>query len=239
MRLNRFFGDFDFSKEIIKISDKEIFNQLKNVLRMKVGDRVVLCDGNLNEAISQIVGLNKNFIEFKVIKIEKNKNESKIYTILYCSILKKENFEIVVQKVTEIGIKEIIPIICANTVKLNLKEKRLRKIIKEAAEQSGRGLLPILNKPLFFDEAINKAKQNNLNIFFDINGLSFDQILNNNQVSKIGIWIGPEGGWTNSEIKLAKENDFKIISLGKLTLRAETAAILGSYFITYLLKENF
>ena len=89
---------------------------------------------------------------------------------------KKENFELVVQKAVEIGVKEIIPIITKRTVKLNLKYDRLEKIIKEAAEQSGRGILPILRKAMDFKKAIEEAEQNNINLFFDISGKKFQKI---------------------------------------------------------------
>lgn len=230
MRINRFFGDFDFSKKVIKISDRDIYNQIKNVLRMEIGERIILCDGKLNEALSEIVNLGRSFIELKILDINKNENEFGVYGILYCSMLKKENFELVIQKATEIGIKEIVPIITKRTVKLNLNEKRLNKIIKEAAEQSGRGILPILNKPMHFQDALNKAGGDDLNLFFDPSGKSFAQMSNVKcQLSNVGIWIGPEGGWDEEEIKMAKDKGFKIVSLGKLTFRAETAAIVGSF----------
>lgn len=237
MRINRFFGNFDFSKKIIKIFDKKIFNQIKNVLRMNVGNKVILSDGKLNEAISRIKNINKDFIEFEVESIYKNQNESKIHSILYCSILKKENFEFVVQKATEVGVKEIIPLICKNTIKLNLKEDRLNKIIKEAVEQSGRGILPILHSPIKFENAVEQSSENDSNLFFDPNGAPFSQMSKvKRQMLNVGIWIGPEGGWNNKEIEIAKENDFKIVSLGNLTLRAETAAIIASYLISNLDK---
>lgn len=237
-RINRFFGNFDFSKKNLKISDKDLYHQLKNVLRMKIGEKIILLDGKLKEVLAEIRNLNKDFIEFKIIKIKENRNESGIYGILYCSILKKDNFEFVAQKATEIGIKEIIPLICKNTVKLNLKERRIRKIIKEAGEQSERGILPILHSPIKFEDAINKSSENDFNLFFDPSGMTFSQMPKVNQMLNVGIWIGPEGGWSKEEIDLAKEKKFKILSLGKLLLKAETAAIVASYLICNLLDKK-
>ena len=138
------------------------------------------------------------------------------------------------QKAVEAGIKEIVPVISKRAVKLNLNLKRLNKIIREAAEQSERGIMPILNKPLELSKAIKESQSNNLNLFFDRNGSEFSEVLGiikKDDLKKIGIWIGPEGGWGEEEVKIAKENNFKIVSLGKLTLRAETAAIIASYLI--------
>mgnify|MGYP001558469195 FL=1 len=248
MAIQRFFGNFDFSeKEIgkkIEISDKNIIHQIKNVLRLKIGDEIVLCDGKSNEAVSKIIDSpivrfaedsakrsgNKDSLSLDIVKVFKNNNESEKDIILYCSILKKENFELVVQKAVEIGVKEIIPIITKRTVKLNLKYDRLEKIIKEAAEQSGRGILPILRKAMDFKKAIEEAEQNNINLFFDISGkkISENQLKLNQE--KIGLFIGPEGGWDAEELEFAKYNNkFEILSFGKLTFRAETAAIIVSY----------
>ncbi|MEK7069974.1 MAG: RsmE family RNA methyltransferase, partial [Patescibacteria group bacterium] len=166
MRLNRFLGKFDLSKKELSINDKDFINQAKNVLRLGVGDKIILCDGESNEAITEIINLNKESAELKISETYKNQNEPEKYIALYCPILKKENFEWAVQKAVEIGVKEITPIITARTVKLGLNYERLNKIIKEAVEQSGRGVLPKLNEAIIFDEALKLAKENDLNLFF-------------------------------------------------------------------------
>ena len=237
MAIQRFFGNFDFFKEEInkkiEISDKNIIHQIKNVLRLKIGDEIVLCDGKLNEAKSKIADFGKNNLKLEMIDIIRNNNEPEKDVILYCAILKKENFELVVQKAVEIGVKKIIPIITKRTVKLNLKYDRLEKIIKEAAEQSGRGILPVLHKAIDFKKAVEVAEQNNINLFFDISGKKITENQLKLNQEKIGLFIGPEGGWETGELEFAKENNFKILNLGKLTLRAETAAIIASYISLY------
>ena len=90
--------------------------------------------------------------------------------------------------------------------------------------------LPVLHDVLNMEEAIKNAAQNKINLIFDKSGDDFKK-LNNGLFNDIGIFIGPEGGWSEDERKLFKENHFKIINLGKLTLRAETAAIVASYLI--------
>ena len=236
MRLNRFIGNFDLSKKEVSVNDADFINQAKNVLRLKYGDKLILCDGNLNEAVAEIVNLNKEFVELKILETYKNQNEpaspadgTERNIILYCSVLKKENFEWAVQKAVEVGVKEITPIITARTVKLGLNKERLEKIIKEAAEQSGRGILPRLNEAMDFDRAVDLAKNNNdLNLFFNIGGKNVQHSMSN--ISKIGIFVGPEGGWDEEEIKKAQSsNGFTIVGLGKTILRAETAAVIASY----------
>jgi len=233
MRLNRFIGNFDLSKKELSITDTGFINQAKNVLRLKASDKIILCDGNLNEALAEIINLNKEFAELKILESYKNQNESDNYVVLYCPILKKENFEWAVQKAVEVGVKEITPIITARTVKLGLNRERLEKIIKEAAEQSGRGILPRLNEAIDFDEAIKSSKENGLNLFFQAGYLDIvhkwaDRL--KYRQCKIGVFVGPEGGWTEEEIKKAQSsNGFTIVGLGKTILRAETAAVIASY----------
>ena len=234
MKIHRFVGNFNFSSNKLVISEPEIFNQLRNVLRVKIGDSLILADGESNEALVKILKLTKNSVELEIVKISKNESEPDVCGILYCSILKRENFELVIQKATEIGIKKIYPLITQRTIKFGLKEQRLKKIIKEAAEQSGRGIIPVLNKTIDFEEAIKIGGKNDLNLFFDISGdkLKFEstqKAKGNNR----GIFIGPEGGWSEEEIKIAKKAGFQIIGLSKLTFRAETAAIVASYLATH------
>ncbi len=234
MKTHRFFADFQLDKKQIRLTDKELLNQFKNVLRLKTGDKIMLADGRLNEAEAQIKSISKDFVEIEIIKISKNENEPAVHVILHVSILKKENFEWVVQKATEIGIKEIAPIVSKRTVKLSLRQDRLEKIIKEAAEQSGRGIVPVLREPLGFKKALEYAKQNDDNLFFDSSGVIIhDSKFMIHDSRRIGAWIGPEGGWDEEELRLAKENGFKIVSLGKLTLRAETAAVIASYLVLH------
>jgi len=245
MKLHRFLGNFDLSGESARLLDEELLNQLRNVLRLKAGDEIILNDGRLNEAIARISVLEKDFADVQILRAAANQTEPEREVVLYCAILKKENFELVVQKATEIGIKEICPIITKRTVKLDLNYERLEKIIKESVEQCGRGYLPVLRRAVKFEEAILEAKNNDANIIFcapvdplimptaqEQNG-SFSPIrsLSDKLRSKkrAGIFIGPEGGWDENEIILAKENGFESASLGRLTLRAETAAIAASY----------
>lgn len=233
MRLNRFFVGENLKLGKVRIQDSELANQIRSVLRLKIGELVILCDGHLGEAESRIVEYSRDFVEFNIMNIERNESEYPRNVILYCAILKRENFELVVQKAVELGIKEIVPILTKRTVKLNLRYDRFEKIIKEAAEQSGRGLLPQIHEIMNLEEAFQQARGNEMNILFDISGNpirdSIRQLANYNST---GLFIGPEGGWDSSEIQMAKESKFQIFNLGKLTLRAETAAIVACALIT-------
>lgn len=232
MRLHRFIGNFRLKSGDLKIEDKKLLNQLRSVLKLRIGEKMILGDGNINEGMAEIKEFGKDYIKVEVREISTNKNEPLRQVALYCAILKWENFELVVQKATEIGVGEIIPIVTGRTVKLNIRPDRLRKIIKEAAEQSGRGVVPTLRELLNFESAVENAKENGLNLFFDQSGQNDRHRKTGSQpdaVKKIGVFIGPEGGWTVKEVEMAKTVGFEVVSLGSTILRAETAAIVGSY----------
>ena len=233
MRVHRFIINKDLKKEQLVLDDKELFNQVRNVLRLDIGSKVAVADGRGGEGLAQITSLRKGSVELQIQEVFKNDKEQARHIILYCSVLKKENFELVVQKATEVGVKEIFPIITERTIKFNIKMDRLQKIVKEAAEQSGRAIVPKLYEPIRFADAVSHAKQNETNWFFDSSGLPVKKETASPK-NRLGIFIGPEGGWTEEELKSAKDSKFKTVSLGKLTLRAETAAIVASYIAANL-----
>lgn len=233
---DRFFVGFEIKKGIFEINEKKFIHQLKKVLRKKIGEKVILLDGSGREGIGEIKNFEKNKMVVEILEIKENEREPKIFVSLFCSILKKANFEFVVQKATEIGVKEIFPIICKNTVKLGLKMERLKKIAKEAAEQSKRGVLPTISKPIDYLKAIERARNSELKILFDSSGRDFFKIFK--KAKKISIFVGPEGGWSKEEIELAKSKNFEIVNLGKLNLRAETAATVGSFLAANLIQNE-
>lgn len=232
MKVHRFIGDFDLSKKKITSEDRNIINQLKNVLRLKAGDAIVLGDGKGNEADTNITTLHNSLVEFSVGAVRAIENEPPVDGILYCAVLKNENFETVVQKATEIGVKRIQPIITERTVKTNLRMDRLQKIAREAAEQSGRAVLPVISEPISFTEAAKEAINNDGNFFFDPT-VRREHPHDVRIVDTAGIFIGPEGGWTDKERDIAEHYRFHFMSLGKLVLRGETAAIIATYLALY------
>jgi len=229
MKLHRFIGLFDLSSNSITITNRELVNRLKNVLRFNVGDRFMVCDGNCAEAEVTITMIDQKSCLVKIEKAYQNNNEPKNDVRLFCSILKRANFELVVQKATEVGVAEITPIIGERTVKTNLNIKRLQTIAHEAAEQSGRGVVPVIHEPQLLKMAIANSPMNqSLNIMFDPRGDPMDLSISASD-RRISAYVGPEGGWSPEELRLARSHNFQIASLGSLILRGETAAIIASY----------
>lgn len=205
--------------------DTDLLFQIRNVLRLKKGDVIVLCNGKNQEAECVLVDFFEKKIFCSVRKIHELEIIKRSVT-LYCSLIKRELFDLVAQKTTEIGIKKIVPIICRRTVKQAFKKERIQKIMKEASEQSGRGEVPELGDSMMFRAAFQEATVRNEKIFlFDSSGTHLNQ-KSFGKYTHTALFIGPEGGWEKEELDQGGRDT---LSLGPLTLRVETAAIIASY----------
>lgn len=236
MKLHRFIGGYDVFAPELDITDAEAVHQINNVLRCKEGQKIILCDGKGREAEASILSLDKKQIYVSLERVTDLQNEPEREIILYCSIIKKDNFDLVVQKATEVGVRQIIPLVSKRTIKQDVKIDRLRQIAKEAAEQSGRGVMPIIHEPMKWSTAIDHAKDNLVNLFFHT--MEKGDGIPQGFKKKIGVWIGPEGGWDIEEVEEAKKANFLLAELGPLTLRAETAAIIASYLCVHGIVKN-
>ena len=257
MKIHRFIGNFDLSKKDIEITNPENIKQVKDVLRLKKGEKLILSDGKGADAEMTLDLISKNKITGTLEKID-NSTSAESYGVtrkvnLYLAILKKENFELAVQKTVEIGVHRIIPIITERTIKTGLNFARLEKIMIEASEQSGRSVIPILSPIMNFKDALvdgassqparnasgipaSNASRSDAGwadaggdkIIFHPTGASYTPSANKDAES-ISIFIGPEGGFTDKEIKEAQESGYTVASLGHLVLRGETAAMIATY----------
>ena len=234
MRQNRFLGDFDLDTGRVTLRDRDIVHQIVRVLRLKTGERIVLGDGAGYDAEGAITSFGKNEIEVVLEKKRKNECEPSRRVILYVAVLKRENFEYAAMKATEAGVAEIRPLVTARTVKTGLNLERLRKIVKEAAEQSGRGVIPGVSEPRPFAEAVQDAKKHSASLFFSTEAGTKDISVEPCAAdATVGVFIGPEGGWTREEEEEASRAGFVLSSLGSLTLRAETAALVSVYLAVH------
>lgn len=235
MRLHRFYTtekieaktsfDTDVRPREIEITDERIVHQVRNVFRLGVGDKVILFNGEGVDFESEITDVSKSNLKVKILNSRKVYVPEKKIT-LFISIIKKENFELVCEKVTELGATSIVPVITERTLQKNLNRERIEKILVEASEQCGRGDVPVFGEETKLEKILNEE-----NIFVcDMGGESFGSL---KLIAKSQqLLIGPEGGWTEEERKMFKEKNLKIVSLGKTVLRAETAAIVGVAFLT-------
>jgi 16S rRNA (uracil1498-N3)-methyltransferase len=234
MKTHRFIGDFELKAGPLTINDQELVHQIRDVLHLLPGEKIDLCDGEQTEALSEIRSVAGDAISVEIISVKRNSKEPALHIALYCAILKSDHFELVAQKTVETGVYEIIPVLTESTVNEGIRYDRVQRIIKEAAEQSGRGIVPKLSKAIDFKAALHQAKQNHeAQLFFDGHGMAIEDVRAKFKKS-VAVFIGPEGGWDTKEIELAKESGFTLVSIGALTLRAETAAIIATYLVTRL-----
>lgn len=232
MRLHRFILDIDLGAERLDIADREATNQIRNVLRLEAGDRFIVCDGKGKEATVQIVSAD-GVVVADVLDRREVASENAARVILYCAVLKRENFELVVQKATECGAAAIVPVISTRTVKLGIKRDRLEKIAREAAEQSGRGVVPAIEDPMSLKNAITHAKDNATNVLFEPGAPPFvPTSYTLHATPSLGLFIGPEGGWDDAEVEQLRAAGYHVAGLGPRVLRAETAAIVTSFIAT-------
>jgi len=236
MKLHRFIGQFDLTKKEVQIKDQSFLHQMTRVLRFQKGDTLILGDGNGRETIGQIKKISSSEVVVLLQEVPSKKKELVSKISLYLSLLKKENFEWVAQKATEIGIAELIPISTTRVVKQNISEDRVRKIIKEAAEQSGRKVIPELLPTISLGEACVRSRDSGARWFLDQEGKSINQT--SQTFTSVSIFIGPEGGWTEKEKEEAKKASLASVAISPFTLRAETAAITASYLATLLAQKR-
>jgi 16S rRNA (uracil1498-N3)-methyltransferase len=246
MRLHRFYINQKIGEMgEITLTDSELIHQLVNVFRFKAGDKVILFDGSGFEYEAEITTISKKEIKLNpLVKIQgKDTLNKKNNVSLYLSLIKKSNFELAVEKCTEIGVTEIHPIISERSEKKDLNLERLNKIVKEASEQSGRVTLPKVFEITDLEKAVSQAIGDNktcivFHTVTDSTATEHNRPGHQNDhpaLTKAGIdgrhqvatFVGPEGGWTEKEMNLFKQNNFQILSLGQNILRAETAAIVA------------
>lgn len=222
MRLHRFFVEQKIGTDHVVIADEALIHQWRNVFRMKAGERVVLFDNSGFEFEAEIKRLEKKEAELAIVEQRTGASEPRREATLYMSLIKKDNFEWVVEKATELGVKKIVPVLASRSEKKNINMERLQKIIQEASEQSGRTLLTELGEVVSFSHALMEVSGTVFMFHLEGNPLVPEEGETNIPVS---LFVGPEGGFTEEEIAEAEGKGAQIRSLGGNVLRAETAAI--------------
>ncbi|MDO8579336.1 MAG: RsmE family RNA methyltransferase [bacterium] len=230
MRLHRFFTTLPIEEgETNSIPDPSIIHQMTRVLRLQTGDEVMFFDGSGNEYQSEIVLLDKNIMKFRVLKTIKIKRYSSLKLSLAFSLIKKDNVEWIIQKCTELGVSEFIPLVSERSEKKGFNLERAQKICIEACEQSGRGDIPKIREPQTLAEFLEAEKRKIIVFHTGGNNFERESLLkspnSNSKLPELVVCIGPEGGWSEREISLFKEKGASIVSLNTPILRAETAAV--------------
>jgi 16S rRNA (uracil1498-N3)-methyltransferase len=263
MRIFVYPEDIKKEKKIRLSADKSHY--LISVLRCKKGDVITIIDGKGKAYKAEVVEIAKKHVFINILSETPLDTESPLNLVLCQGVLKGEKMDMVIQKATELGIKGIIPLITERCiVKETRKVKRWQKIAEEAAEQCGRAVIPTVHEPVEYRNALCVMSDEykkfllthcdlpitdyGLNgfIFWEEGGISLKDAIKKllspptlqHSITPIFLLIGPEGGFTSEEVKLAEKHGLIRTTLGKRILRAETAAIVSVALIQFLLESR-
>ena len=242
-----FINSSQVGKDLLTIVGDDV-NHMKNVLRMRSGEAFTAADENGIFYRCEVEELDKQQVTAKILWKEEGSSElsSKIY--LFQGLPKSDKMELIIQKAVELGAYQIVPVATRRAiVKLDAKKeasklKRWQAIAEGAAKQSGRMLIPEISEVKTYKEALQMAKQLDVNVipYECAKGMAgtreiFQSI---KPGMSVGIFIGPEGGFEQSEVEMAKELGISPVTLGKRILRTETAGLTTLSILMYLLEES-
>lgn len=223
------------------------YNHVKNVLRMQVGDTLLVSDGKCNN-LCEIVSYENDSVVVKIIEENYCDSSLPIEIYLFQGLPKSDKMELIIQKAVELGVTGIIPVEMSRCVvkldknKKNIKTARWQAISESAAKQCKRAFIPQVLDVLTFSEALKMSSEFDLLIvpYEDKNGMNStkDALLKIKSGMKVGIMIGPEGGFSPEEIEMINNMGGLTVSLGKRILRTETAAIASLSMLMLYAEMN-
>jgi len=214
--------------------DEETSRYIISVLRMKPGEKINLADGKGSLVIAEIINNHKKHCTVEVAEIIRQEPKNKTISI-GISLLKNSNrFEWFLEKATEIGVSEIIPLICERTEKEKFRYDRMNAICISAMLQSQQCWLPVLHEPKIFNKQTIKQfnHQTKLIAYCGIGDKQTISQIPNSQIENCIILVGPEGDFTKEEVDLAIQHHFIAVALGETRLRTETAGVVVATLLT-------
>jgi len=245
--MHRFFiPDENFKTDSIFLP-AETSDQIRKVLRLKDGETICLLDNRGNASEAEIEYVDGKSICAHVKRSYPVLNEPTCRITLFLSLTQREKFEWMLQKCTEAGTSVFIPIFSERSLVRNAenviqKYPRWQKIVQEAAEQSERGIIPVLCPPMKFPDAIRTGSSDPVRLFFweEEQNQTLQQALQpaKSGLSSASIIIGPEGGFSSQEADLAISEGWLAITMGKRIFRVETAAIASVILTLYELERQ-
>lgn len=244
--MSRFFvKESDIHSEYIDIKGDDV-GHIRKVLRLRCGDQITVCDGKGNDFSVIIEQIENDKVQTRIINSNKSETEPPIEVTLFQGLPKSDKMDWIIQKCVELGIHKIIPMQTERTiVKIDSKKDaenkvgRWQKISSEAAKQCNRGVIPSVEYPVNFEQAINMAGEFDLSImpYEKENSKSLREFLTIQNVKKIAFFIGPEGGFSEKEVEKANSRGTHTVTLGPRILRTETAGIATLTIIMYQLGD--
>ena len=233
MRTARFFVSPEWiarGAQAFSIPAGSMYRQIVAVLRMKVGDALSLCSNDGSELDCRITEITKAAILGSIEGTTVGKPIRPHLTVC-AAVTKRDTFEWVLQKCTELGASAFIPLMTDRVIK-KIKDvpSRWNDIVREASEQSGRMTLPMISEPMSLNSALDHTKSMNQLILHESFGGATGMPAVK-EMDRVAVFIGPEGGFSDVEIEKALSTGAKIVQLGSLVLRAETAAVVATAMI--------
>ena len=216
---------------------------LATVLRCAEGDEISVIDGKGRSYLARVTAILKKSVHVDILREVHTDTEPKVNILLCPAVLKGDKTDYVMQKATELGVKEIVPLITERCqVRESRRTARWHKIAEEAAEQCGRAVIPVIHEPAAFEDFLKQAVSGSEYaglIFMEDGGLPPDEALaRTGRVNhRILVLIGPEGGFSPSEAVMAEQAGFCRATLGAGILRADTAAV-AAVALTRFLAER-
>ena len=240
-----FVEDTQVSPEAAVIEGSDV-NHIRNVLRMRCGEKVRISSKSGKNYLCEISEITEDMVRASIIEEYEENTELPCKIYLFQGLPKSDKMELIIQKAVELGVYEIIPVAMKNcVVKLDDKKAagkvtRWQAIAESAAKQSERSLIPTVRMPLSYKQAVEAAKELDVKLvpYENERGMQAtkDAIEAIKPGENIAIFIGPEGGFDDSEIAMVKE-DMQLISLGKRILRTETAGMTTLSMLVYHLEK--
>ncbi|MBN2181947.1 MAG: 16S rRNA (uracil(1498)-N(3))-methyltransferase [Sedimentisphaerales bacterium] len=220
--------------------------QISEVLRMKPGDNIIVLDNTGLEYTLRLVDVERQKVTGEIINKAKSGAEPETKITLFQSLLTRDKFEWVLQKCTEVGVCSFVPVVTQRSIVRRTvditpeKLSRRQNIITEAAEQSGRGVIPTLENPVNFSDVFSALDDFDCVLLAstDSDAPRLREVIKPDKApKKVALLIGPEGGFSDEEIAEACGRGAVAFSLGKRILRTETAAVVASALILHELND--
>ena len=242
-----FIEDENAAEDFVTIEGSDV-NHIKNVLRMKPGEKIRVCTRNGQNYFCSISDITESFVRADILEREAESTELPCRIYLFQGLPKNDKMEWIIQKCVELGVHAIVPVATKRAV-VKLDEKKAQKkvnrwnaIAESAAKQSGRGIVPEVLPVMKWKEALEYARQ------LDVKMIPYEKAAGINATKQliasvsfgqsVGIFIGPEGGFEEAEVEAAKEIGAVPVTLGRRILRTETAGMTILSILMYHLERE-
>lgn len=225
-KLHRFLIESIPSSDTWEVADARVAHQIGHVLKMKQGEECIVFTNGGDDIVVTIADVSKSSLSLQkketVARIQPSRT-----LIAAIGIPKGDTFELIVQKLTELGVSTIVPLITSRTIKQSVRLDRLQTISDEALEQCGGNTRVTISEPLTLAQSLKQ---------FPYPSIAFEPATHSSisPSDTMIMYIGPEGGWSDEDISILNEHNVLWQSIGARILRTETATIIGAYTLLTL-----